>query len=158
MIYLFLNFFLAIAWMMLNGSYTSLSFAIGFTVGFLALRLSQPFGLKTSYFRRFTALLSLLIYFCYEMVISVARVVWDVVTPTHLSDPDIVYIPLDVRTDLEISLLANMVSLTPGSLSLDITQDKKHMVVHAMFAPDHEKVIREIKEGLEKRILEVTRG
>ena len=75
-----------------------------------------------------------------------------------LSDPDIVHVPLDVSTDLEISLLANMVSLTPGSLSLDITADKKHMVVHAMFAPEHEKVIREIKDGLEKRILEVTRG
>ena len=48
MIYLFLNFFLALAWMMLNGSYSSLNFVVGFTVGFFALRLSQPFGLKTS--------------------------------------------------------------------------------------------------------------
>jgi len=158
MIYLFLNLFLAIAWMLLNGSYSSVSFILGFIVGFFALRLSQPFGLKTSYFRRFTSLLNLLIYFCYEMVISVARVVWDVITPTHLSEPDIVYVPLDARTDLEISLLANMVSLTPGSLSLDVTPDRKHMVVHAMFAPQHEVVIRDIKGGLEKRILEVTRG
>ncbi|CAM3069888.1 Na+/H+ antiporter subunit E [Vibrio neptunius] len=158
MIYLFLNLFLALAWMLLNGDYTSLNFIIGFVVGFVALRLSQPFGVKTGYFRRFRALLSLLVYFCYEMVISVARVCWDVITPTHLSDPDIVHVPLDVSTDLEISLLANMVSLTPGSLSLDVTLDKKHMVVHAMFAPEHDKVIREIKDGLEKRILEVTRG
>lgn len=158
MIYLFLNLFLALAWMLLNGNYTGTNFILGFVVGFLALRLSQPFGLKTSYFRRFHALIGLFLFFCYEMVISVARVVWDVVTPTHLSDPDIVYVPLDVESDLEISLLANMVSLTPGSLSLDVTTDKKHMVVHAMFAPEHEKVIREIKDGLEKRILEVTRG
>lgn len=157
MIYLFLNLFLAIAWMLLNGSYSSVSFMIGFAVGFIALRLSQPFGLKSSYFRRFRAILSLLTYFCYEMVISVARVVWDVVTPTHLSEPDIVYVPLDVNSDIEITLLANMVSLTPGSLTLDITDDKGFMVVHAMFAPEHEKVIREIKDGLEKRILEVTR-
>ena len=54
MIYLFLNLFLALAWMMLNGSYSSLNFVVGFTVGFFALRLSQPFGLKTSYFRRFS--------------------------------------------------------------------------------------------------------
>jgi multicomponent Na+:H+ antiporter subunit E len=92
------------------------------------------------------------------MIISVARVVWDVVTPTHLSDPDIVYIPLDVSTDLEITLLANMVSLTPGSLCLDVTPDKKYLVVHAMFAPRHEVVIKGIKGGLERLILEVTRG
>ncbi|WP_261884166.1 Na+/H+ antiporter subunit E [Vibrio pelagius] len=158
MIYLFLNLFLALAWMLLNGNYTSIDFILGFVVGFFALWLSQPFGLKTSYFRRFSALVSLFFFFCYEMMISVAKVVWDVVTPTHLSEPDIVYVPLDVKSDLEISLLANMVSLTPGSLSLDVTPDKKHLVVHAMFAPEHEKVIQEIKDGLEKRILEVTRG
>lgn len=158
MIYLFLNLFLALAWMMLNGSYSSLNFVVGFTVGFFALRLSQPFGLKTSYFRRFASALKLLVYFAYEMIISVARVVWDVVTPTHLSQPDIVYVPLDVDSDLEITLLANMVSLTPGTLSLDVTPDKKHLIVHAMFAPEHEAVIRGIKNGLEQRILEVTRG
>lgn len=157
MIYLFLNFFLAIAWMLLNGSYSSVSFIIGFVVGFIALRLSQPFGLRSSYFRRVRAIISLFIYFCYEMVVSVTRVVWDVITPTHLSEPDIVYVPLDASSDLEITLLANMVSLTPGSLSLDVTHDKQFMVIHAMFAPEHEKVIRDIKEGLERRILEVTR-
>ncbi len=157
MIYLFLNVFLALAWMMLNGSYSSFHFIVGFMVGFFALRLSQPFGLKTSYFRRCASALKLLIYFAYEMLISAVRVIWDVVTPTHLSQPDIVYVPLDVDSDLEITLLANMVSLTPGTLSLDVTPDKKHLIVHAMFAPEHEEVIRAIKNGLEHRILEVTR-
>ncbi|PMP07367.1 sodium:proton antiporter [Vibrio breoganii] len=158
MIYFFLNFFLALAWMLLNGSYNVIDFVLGFIVGFLALGLSQPFGLKTSYFKRFRAGVNLLLYFLYEMFVSVVRVTWDVITPTHLSDPDIVYVPLDVSTDLEITLLANMVSLTPGSLCLDVSVDRKHLVVHAMFAPDHEQVIREIKLGIEKRILEMTRG
>lgn len=158
MIYFFLNLFLALAWMLLNGSYTIGNFAVGFVVGFMALRLSQPFGLKTSYFSRFTAVLGLFSYFMYELLVCVTRVTWDVITPTHLSDPDIVYVPLDVKTDLEITLLANMVSLTPGSLSLDVTEDRKFLIVHAMFAPKHEEVINEIKSGLEKRILEVTRG
>lgn len=158
MIYLFLNFFLALAWMMLNGSYSSLHFIVGFAVGFFALRVSQPFGINTSYFRRFASVLKLLAYFSYEMIISVARVVWDVVTPTHLSQPDIIYVPLEVDSDLEITLLANMVSLTPGTLSLDVTADRKHLIVHAMFAPEHDDVIRAIKDGLEHRILEVTRG
>ncbi|WP_428774704.1 Na+/H+ antiporter subunit E [Vibrio sp.] len=158
MIYFILNLFLALAWMLLSGSYTSLNFMFGFIVGFLALRLSLPFKRNRSYFHVFSALVRLILYFFGEMMISVARVFWDVVTPTHLSDPDIVYVPLDAKSDLEITLLANMVSLTPGTLSLDVTPDKKYLVVHAMFAPEHEKVIRGIKDGLEKRILEVTRG
>lgn len=157
MTYLLLNLFLALIWMMLNGSYTSPDFIIGFMIGLITLRLSQPFGLKTSYFRRFKAVFALLVYFAYEVMLSSARVVWDVVTPTHLSDPDILYIPLDVQSDLEITLLANMVSLTPGSLSLDVTADKQYLIVHAMFASREEQVIQSIKHGLERRILEVTR-
>jgi len=156
--YFLLNLFLAMAWMLLNGQYDSLSFVVGFALGFVALRLSQPFGLKTSYFRRFRASLGLLLFFFYELIVSAARVVWDVVTPTHLSQPDIVYVPLEVSSDLEITLLANMVSLTPGSPCLDVTPDKKHLIVHAMFAEQHDEVIGPIKQGLEKRILEVTRG
>lgn len=157
MTYFLLNLFLAIAWMMINGGYSGVDFIIGFIVGYLALALSQPFGLKTSYFRRVKAAWVLFFYFLYELVISVAKVVWDVLTPTHLSEPDIVYVPLDVSGDLEITLLANMVSLTPGTLSLDVTPDKQFLIVHAMFAPDHQKVIREIKDGMERKLLEVTR-
>ncbi|MGF1734080.1 Na+/H+ antiporter subunit E [Photobacterium satsumensis] len=158
MSYFTLNLFLAMAWMLLNGQYGSLDFIIGFVVGYFTLSLCQPFGLKTGYFKKLKAILALAVYFCYEMIVSVARVVWDVITPTHLSQPDIVYVPLDAKTDLEITLLANMVSLTPGSLSLDVTPDKKYLVLHVMFAPEHDSVTQDIKQGLESRILEITRG
>ena len=158
MIYFFINLFLALAWMLLNGTYTSLNFIFGFIAGFLVLRLSQPFRTKSRYFQVFISLLRLVSYFCFELLMSAARVMWDVLTPTHLSQPDIIYVPLDAKSDIEITLLANMVSLTPGTLSLDVTPDKKHLIVHAMFAPEHEKVIQGIKGGLERRILEVTRG
>lgn len=158
MIYYLLNLFLTIVWVLINGSYTALDFLIGFLVGFISLWITQPFSLKTSYFKRFTALIALLGYFIYEMLISVLRVTWDVLTPTHLSDPDIIYIPLDAKTDLEITLLSNIVSLTPGTLSLDVTENRKFLIIHAMFAPDHESVIHSVKHGIEKRLLEVTRG
>lgn len=158
MSYFILNLFLAMAWTLINGQYSSVDFIVGFIVGYFTLSLCQPFGLKTGYFKKFTAFVKLVIYFCYEMIVSVAKVVWDVITPTHLSQPDIVYVPLDAETDLEITLLANMVSLTPGSLSLDVTPDKKYLILHVMFAPDHESVKQDIKQGMEARILEVTRG
>ncbi|WP_087026435.1 Na+/H+ antiporter subunit E [Thaumasiovibrio subtropicus] len=157
MTYFLLNLFLALVWMLINAGYNGLDFVIGFMVSFLALALSQPFGLDTSYFKRVKAAFVLFFYFLYEVIVSVARVVWDVITPTHLSEPDIVYVPLDAKSDLEITLLANMVSLTPGSLSLDVSEDKKFLIIHAMFAPDHTKVIEDIKSGLEKKLLEVTR-
>ena len=158
MIYFFLNLFLALAWMLLNGTYTSLNFIFGFIAGFFVLRLTQPFGTKSRYFQVFVSLVKLVSYFCFELIMSAAQVMWDVLTPTHLSEPDIIYVPLDAKSDIEITLLANMVSLTPGTLSLDVTPDKKHLIVHAMFAPEHDKVIQDIQSALESWILEVTRG
>ncbi len=71
--------------------------------------------------------------------------------------PGVVAIPLDARTDLEITLLANLITLTPGSVSLDLSEDKRVLYVHAMYIDggDIEAYRRSIKEGLERRVLEL---
>lgn len=158
MIYFLLNLFLAMAWMLLNGQYSGTGFLIGFGAGFIALWLAQPFGMQTSYFSKLKAVIILIVFFLKELFISVGNVAWDVITPGQSSDPDIIYFPLDAKTDLEITLLANMVSLTPGSLSLDVTEDKKFLVIHAMFATNPDDVIHSIKSQMEAKLIKVTRG
>lgn len=152
-----LNVLLAGGWMLLNGGYSSSDFVIGFIVGFLALSLTQPVKDKPGYGKKFFACIKLTLVFLYHLITSSLHVVWDVVTPRHLSDPIIVKVPLDVKTEFEIMLLANIVSLTPGSLTLDVTEDKKFLIVHAMFGSDEAQFIHDIKQTFERRILEVTR-
>jgi multicomponent Na+:H+ antiporter subunit E len=96
-------------------------------------------------------------YFIKELFVSNFRVMWDVITPRHISRPGIIGVPLDAETGLEIMLVANLISLTPGTLSVDISDDKKNLYVHVMFLEDVEQTIRSIKDGLERRVLEVTR-
>lgn len=71
--------------------------------------------------------------------------------------PGVIAVPLDARTDLEITLLANLITLTPGSVSLDLSPDKRVLYVHAMYIDggDIEAYRRSIKEGLERRVLEL---
>lgn len=152
-----LNILLAFGWMLLNGNYGSIEFTIGFLVGFFALLLTEPFRNKPHYGRKFLAAVKLLTIFLYKLLTSSLQVVWDVITPPHLSHPAIIKIPLDVESDLEIMLLANIVSLTPGSLTLDISEDRKFLIIHAMFSQNEQSVINDIKSTLERRILEVTR-
>jgi multicomponent Na+:H+ antiporter subunit E len=64
---------------------------------------------------------------------------------------------LDARTDAEIMLVANLISLTPGTLSLDISEDRRVLYIHVMFLDDIEKTRQQIKQGLERRVLEVMR-
>lgn len=156
--YFMLNIFLATGWVMLTGHYDSGSLLMGFVIGYLTLWLTLPFVSETRYFTRFRAVFMLISVFTYELIMSTWRVVSDVLTVRHMSDPGIVRVPLDAKTDLEITILANMVSLTPGTLSLDVTPDKSHLIIHAMFAQDPDGIISGIKNGMERRLLEVIRG
>lgn len=142
-----INIALAFAWAALTGTFTLPGLIVGFTLGYGALWLSQPlFNERSGYFLRTFRVLKLAIVFLYELVVSSVRVLWDVVTPEHKSNPAILELPLEVETEFGILLTTNLISLTPGTLSLDVTPDRKRLIVHAMFADDPEEVI----EGLRR--------
>ena len=103
------------------------------------------------------AILRLTGFFIKALFVSNLQVLWDVVTPSQISRPGIIRLPLDARTDLEIMLVANLISLTPGTLSIDLSEDRRQLYVHVMFLDDVAAARRELKNGLEKRVLEVLR-
>ncbi|MEL6646551.1 MAG: Na+/H+ antiporter subunit E [Pseudomonadota bacterium] len=151
-----INIVLAFTWALLIADISLGSLASGFLLGSVALWVASPlFPGEAGYFRKGYAVIRLIIYFLYELVLSSVRVAWDVLTPTDLSNPKIVEVPLDVETDAEILLVTNLISLTPGTLSLDVSPDRKTLYVHAMFADDPEGVCRDIKSGMEKLVKEV---
>jgi multicomponent Na+:H+ antiporter subunit E len=152
-----LNIFLALGFSAVIGQFTLTGFVTGFVVGYIALWLTKTLYGETRYFQRLPKVLILVGYFIKELIISNLQVVWDVITPKHSSRPGIIGIPLDAKTDLEIMLVANLISLTPGTLSLDVSEDKTMLYVHVMFLDDVEKTRHAIKEGLERRVLEVMR-
>ncbi len=152
-----LNLLLALGFMAVLDSFTLETLAIGIVVGFGALWLTRPLYANRRYFSRMATLTRLLFFFFRALLVSNLRVLWDVVTPSHISRPGIVRVPLEARTDIEIMLVANLISLTPGTLSIDLSEDRRHLYVHVMFLDDEERACREMKEGLERRVLEVLR-
>jgi len=151
------NVLLAIGFMMVLDSFTLQSLLAGFVLGFAALWLTRSQTSQSSYFRRTFTVLNLMAFFAKALVISNLRVVWDVITPAQISQPGIVRVPLDAQTDFEIMMVANLISLTPGTLSIDLSEDRRFLYVHVMFMQDVADVRRELKQGLEKRVLEVLR-
>jgi multicomponent Na+:H+ antiporter subunit E len=151
-----LNTVLALVWAGLTGSFVLPSLLFGWVVGYCALWMAQPlFDKPDAYFLRVYRVLRLTGYFLYELIVSSVRVAWDVITPTQLSNPAIVEMPLDVKSDLEILLVTNLISLTPGTLSLDVTPDRSTLIVHAMFADDPNALVDELKNGMERMVKEV---
>lgn len=101
--------------------------------------------------------LSLLLLFIRELVMSALKVAWLVVQPKLTIRPAIIAYPLTVTTDLQITLLANMITLTPGTLSVDVSADRKTLYVHAIDMDSKEDLIGSIAASFERKILEVLR-
>jgi len=149
-----LNIFLAIGWASLIGSFSLGSLATGFVVGYVALWVARPLFGESTYFLRVYRVIRLAALFLYELLVSSLRVAWDVVTPAHLSKPGIIAMPLDAKGDTEILLVASLISLTPGTLSLDVSPDRKTLYVHGMFVEDPEALKQELKQGMERSVIE----
>ena len=149
-----LNGALALGWAALAGSFTLPSLMTGFGIGYLALWVARPLFGETAYFERVWRIVRLAALFIYELLLSSLLVVWDVITPRHRSKPGIVAVPLDAKSDGEIFLVAGLISLTPGSLSLDVSADRKTLYVHAMFIDDPDVLRRDLKQGMERMVIE----
>ena len=81
---------------------------------------------------------------------------FDILTPPWHMQQGVIALPLSARTEMEITLVANLISLTPGTLSLDVSDDRKVLYIHAMFLDDEEELRRNLKE-MEHRALELFR-
>ena len=152
-----LNILLALAWISLTGHLTPLNFGFGFALGFMMLWLVERRTPSRFYFAKVPQVIRFLLFFFREVVKSNLRVAYEVLTPGQKMKPGIVGIPLDAKTDLEITVLANLITLTPGTLSLDVSDDRTVLYVHAMFIDDVETFKHNVKQELEKRLLEVLR-
>lgn len=148
---------LSLVWVGLTGEVTPANLLIGALLGYFVLHFAQDTMGFGPPLRRIRRAIGLAGFFVWELILASVRVAYDVVTPTHHMAPAVVGIPLDARTDIEITTLATLVSLTPGTLSLDVSDDRKTLFIHAMYVHDRDRLVRSIKDGFERRVLEVLR-
>ncbi len=154
-----INLLLALAWGAVSGSFSAGTLGTGFVFGYLALLVARPAFGNSPYHAGVWRAVSFAGFFVRELVVSSIRVAVDVLTPRHRMEPGIVAVPIRARTDAEITLLANLISLTPGTLSLDLSTDRRTLYVHAMYEADEPDRIRaDIRDRLERRVLELFRG
>jgi multicomponent Na+:H+ antiporter subunit E len=147
-----LNILLALSWTLLTGNLTATSFLTGFAVGYGLLWLVQRAMGPTKYFRKVAQVLGLAFFFLHEIIRANLRVAYEVITLPHHMHPGVIAVPLDVKSDGAITLLANLITLTPGTLSIDVSTDRRVLYVHAMYVYDVDQFRREIKDGFERRI------
>jgi multicomponent Na+:H+ antiporter subunit E len=152
-----LNLILAFTWALATGSLSERNLVLGFVVGLVVLQLVGSAVGDARYGTRLFRIAALATIFLKELLVSSVRVAMSVLSPRLTMEPAVIAVPLDVDSDAEITLLANLISLTPGTLSIDVAEDRSCIYVHAMYGGDPDELAREIKDTFERRIREAFR-
>ena len=157
MIGLFWNVMLAVCWIFLTGNFEVLNYLFGFFIGYLVVALIHNLVPSLQgYPQRLPRFFAFLGYFIRELVKANIKVAIDIVTPPWHMKPGVISFTVSDLNDLEITVLANLISLTPGTLVLDVSEDKSTLFVHSMFLDDESQVEDDLRQ-LEQRLLQLIR-
>lgn len=159
MTHFLLNIGLAAAWAAIMGDFSASTVAAGFGVGYVVVWIARPALGPSAYVTGVWRALAFAGFYLWELVASSVRIAIDVCSPRLDVCPGVVGVPLDARTDGEITLLANLISLTPGTLSVDVSDDRRTLFVHAFDLDGGPDAVRaDVKDSLERRVLTLLRG
>lgn len=154
---IFLGVVLALIWAGITGNFSGLNLLFGGVIGGGAILLLRYSLQQRGTLGRAGKAISLCLFFLVDLMMSALRVALIVLRPDIRSAirPAIIAVPLTVKSDAEITLLANMITLTPGTLSIDVAEDRSVLFVHALSMKSEAELIDGIKNGFEARIGEI---
>lgn len=153
-----LNILLTFVWVALTGQLDYANFIFGYTLGFFILwMVNRSIKANTEYFYRVPKIFAFIFLFLFDLLKANFEVMKDVVTPNHNMKPGIIKYEMNAKTDFEITMLANMIALTPGTVVIDLSKNKKIMYIHVMYLTDKEAFKNNLSNRIERKLLEILR-
>ncbi|MCY8423128.1 Na+/H+ antiporter subunit E [Bacillus vallismortis] len=152
-----LNVFLAFCWMFLSNSSSAAGFITGYILGMASLFFFRRFFTRQFYLWKMFTIVKLFLIFLKELYLANVSVMKTILSPKLNIKPGIFAFKTELTQDWEITLLSLLITLTPGTLVMDISDDKTILYIHALDIEDAEKAIFDIRESFEKAIQEVSR-
>ncbi len=142
------NILLSLIWAFISGTLSFANILLGFVVGYFILFII--YNESTDYFKKIVQIFLFAFRFIELLFLSNIEVAIEVLRFRPKATPGIIAYPLRFTNPLEITLFANFISLTPGTLSVDISEDNKILYIHALFANNPDKLKKDIEKQLEK--------
>ncbi len=150
------NIIVAFFWQLMIPLFGILDYLIGFLLGFLAITLfHRRYGRRTYHVLYFVG------YVLWQMVLSNLIIAKLVLQPKPKLDPGIIGVPLTVTSALEITILASVITLTPGTISVDLGHNaagQQVLYIHNLTVGDPDQFRQRIKDGFERLLLQASRG
>lgn len=142
----------------MNSSLTASTFIIGYLIGLLLLFITRRFFNSRLYIWRVWAAIKLTLLFIKELTLSNISVLLLVLRPKLELRPMIFAMPTELEQEWEITLLSSLITLTPGTIVLHVSDDQRTLYIHAIDVEDVDEAIDSIKNSFEKAIMEVSRA
>ena len=141
-----MNLFLAVVYVLLTDRAGALNFMTGFGIGYIVVWLYGKATGGPSYAYKLWKLLRFAVWFMLILTKANLQIAWEIITPGMHQTPRILRFPVEGLGDVEITTLANCITLTPGTLVVDVSDDGHWMYIHCMYAEDRQRAIDEISE------------
>ncbi len=154
---LLVNLFIACLWMLLNDEWSYFNFTVGYMIGLLLIFLMRRFFPTKFYLKRVFATLKFLIVVLKELISSSIFVIKFALNPRIIFVPGIFELRTVLKSDWEVTILSLLITLTPGSVVIDISPDKKLLYIHAMDMPSVTSTVIKSIHAFEEAIMGVTR-
>ncbi|KOS66200.1 monovalent cation/H+ antiporter subunit E [Lysinibacillus contaminans] len=154
-----LNLFIATLWLLLQDEVVPqfTTFLMGFIVGIGILYVMHRFYGTQFYLRRVFSIVRLMLLFNWELLLSSYSVLKQITTPKLTITPGIFTYKTELKGDWEVTALALLLTLTPGSVVMEVSEEGDLFYIHAMdMEESKDAVIRSIGK-FEQAIMEVTR-
>lgn len=151
-----LTLLLVVVWALLHNSYAPGTFAFGLVLGILIPILTAAYWPDRPRLSRPANALGYIVVVVWDIIVANVQVAMIVLFKRNADmRPNWVAIPLDIRTPEAIAVLAGTITLTPGTVSADLSNEGRTLLVHALDAPDPDAVRDQIKERYERRLKEI---
>jgi multicomponent K+:H+ antiporter subunit E len=148
---------LFVAWLLLNGvsaGHVVLAAVLGIAIPWF----TEPFRPDRFHLRSWPTLVALAVTVLRDIVVSNVQVAMLIIGPERRIHPRFVWLPLAIRDPHGIATLAGIITMTPGTLSADLTEDRKHLLVHALNVADEAELVASIKARYETPLRRIFEG
>lgn len=150
----FVSVLIAVSWLMLNHSIDPFDITVAIILGCVIPRLVRPFIVCTPNIH-WSKAIQLILVVLKDIIISNIRVAKQVLGPTHKLHPKWYRVPLDTNHEHVNTLLAMIITTTPGTVTAGIDQERGDILVHALSSDDTEADILDIKTRYEAPLLAI---
>lgn len=150
-----LSLFLWVVWLLLVNEVSLGQVLLGAVLAWAIPQGTRAFWPAVPRLHRLDSLMKFLLVVGWDILVANVIVAGLILGPSSRLRPAFVELPLDTRDDFAITVLASTISLTPGTVSADVSADRSTLLVHALDVGDEQALVRHIKTRYERLIKEM---